>query len=262
MGAAAVAVRARIAGVRRGDRARVCGLTFERPGGPLVAVAGLAGGAGTTTLALLLARQAARESTAPVLVTELSAERPGLAVLAGRAGRISLPELARRVADGDLRAEPFLEIEPGLRLIASTPAVQPPAAVPELDALLDQARDAHGLVVIDCGSDSVAARPVLERATHIIWTLPASVTCVASAHLLLTSTVLPPAGGARELLVGVARDGHATVRVRALRRLAHMRCERLVLVPYSPALARGDAVAAGEITSALTGLASALRRTR
>ena len=262
MGAAAVAARARVAGVRRRDRAPVCGLTFDRPGGPLVAVAGLAGGAGTTTLALLLARQAARESVTPVLVTELSADRAGLAALAGRAGPVSLPELARRVADDDVPAETFLELEPGLRLLASTPAVQAPAEWATLDALLDQAHDAHGLVIIDCGSDRVAARPLLERATHIIWTLPATAPGVTSARLLFSSGVLPPAGGARELLACISRDSQVRVRVRAVRRLAHQRCERLVLIPHNAALARGERASDGDIADALTHLASALRRTR
>ena len=78
MGAAAIA--ARIPLPRRSRRATAdCAAGLRTLGGPLVAVCGLAGGAGTSTLALLLARQAARESTAPVLLDRGRPARAGLA---------------------------------------------------------------------------------------------------------------------------------------------------------------------------------------
>src|SRR5436305_1368767 len=70
-----------------------CGLAFERLGGPLVAVCGLAGGAGTTTLALALARQAARESALPV------PPRAAGSATGDPAPRRRLRELAERYVD-------------------------------------------------------------------------------------------------------------------------------------------------------------------
>ena len=60
MGAAAIAARIPLQRAARRDRAIESGLVFDELGGPLVAVCGLAGGAGVSTLALLLARQAAQ----------------------------------------------------------------------------------------------------------------------------------------------------------------------------------------------------------
>src|SRR4051812_36549590 len=66
MAAAALAARVPLLNARRSEAAPACGLAFDEPGGPLVAVCGLVGGAGASTLALCLARQAAHESAAPV----------------------------------------------------------------------------------------------------------------------------------------------------------------------------------------------------
>ena len=71
---AATALTVRLPGLlarqRAASTATLTGLAFDRPGGPVLAICGLAGGAGTTTLAWLLARQAARESAAAVLLCE------------------------------------------------------------------------------------------------------------------------------------------------------------------------------------------------
>src|SRR5215207_10219947 len=97
MGAAAIAARIARPRTARRDNAPVCGLAFNELGGPLVALCGLAGGAGTSTLALLLARQAAAESSAPVLLTEADPLRPGLAALTGCATPRPLIALAREL---------------------------------------------------------------------------------------------------------------------------------------------------------------------
>ena len=94
MGAAAIAARIPLRTPAR-SRSTARALAFHRTGGPLVAACGLAGGAGTTTLALLLARHVAAESSVPVLLTELAADRGGLAAATGRAGPASLAALAR-----------------------------------------------------------------------------------------------------------------------------------------------------------------------
>lgn len=244
---------------RRGREVE-CGLAFDDLGGPLVAVCGLVGGAGTSMLALLLARQAAAESSAPVLLTETDAQRAGLAVLTGHATPHSLETLASQRADDHVPAETFAELEPGLRLVAATPRQRTPAQPDAVNALLGDARDAHGLVVVDCGTNWRATSPVHERATHVIWTLSATPVGLARALLLLDSDVLPPPGRVPEIVVATAREHGASVSVRALRRLAARRAERLVLIPHSAGLARGETDLDQPIKRALAGLAPTLRK--
>ncbi len=199
----------------------------------------------------------------PVLLTEADARRAGLAVLAGQTTRLGLSDLAQQVGDGHAPRDPFLELEHGLRLVASAPRQVSEPAPAQLDALLRDARSAHGLVVVDCGAAWTAARPILDAATHIIWTVTASRAAVAHARLLMASDALPTPGRCREVLVAVAVDRRPRASVRALRRLADDRCERLVLAPHSDALARGEltetSVALGRT---LAGIGHVLRRRR
>jgi MinD-like ATPase involved in chromosome partitioning or flagellar assembly len=225
-----------------------------------VAICGLVGGSGCSTLAYSLAVRAARESKAPVLLTESGAHGGGLAVLTGQATPHSLSSLAEHVAASDAPAASFIELEPGLRLIAATPQrAQRPQPEP-VRALLREARSAHGLVVIDCGSDLTTAAAVLAEATHIIWTLSARPVALARARVLFASAALPPAGRWGEALVVAALDHGPRTTVRALRRLTAHRCERVVLAPYTQALARGEPADTDErILRALGGLAPLLR---
>jgi hypothetical protein len=247
---------------RRVERG-ACGLTFDRPGGPLVAVCALVGGSGASTLAFCLARQAARESKTPVLLTEADARGAGLAVLAGQTTEVCLPGLARQVAERQAPERSFAELEPRLRLLSSAPRRATESDPEHLRALLRDARAAHGLVIVDCGTDWAAAAPVLNEATHIVWALPATPAAVARAQLLFASGVLPQPGRWRELLAATAVYARSSARVRALRHLAADRCERLILIPHSEALARGDiAHGAEHLSRGLTGLAPTLRRGR
>jgi hypothetical protein len=181
---------------------------FDALGGPLVAVCGLAGGAGTTLLARLLAHEAAAASAAPALLAELPAN-------AGDAAR------------------------PG----ATSKTGAPPRATPLEPAALAAARERHGIVVVDCGRlHAHDARAALELASHVLWAAPAGPdTGALATSLLLDSDLAPPPGSSLETLVVVATrpaslapGGH-----RALRRVATERCERLVLVPHVRPLARG-----------------------
>lgn len=261
MGAAAIATGIRLPVAAHSEESASHGLRFNEPGGPLVAVCGLVGGSGASTLAFALARQAARESAAPVLLTESETHRGGLAVVAGQTTILGLADLAQQVADGQTPREPFLELEHGLRLIAAAPRQSTKPVPSQLDALLRDARSAHGLVVIDCGVAWTAGHPVLDASTHVIWTVTASRPAVAQARTLMGSDALPTPGRSREILVALAVDRRTGVSVRALRRLADLRCERLVLAPHSGALARGEpadpSLAFGR---ALAGIARVLRR--
>jgi cellulose biosynthesis protein BcsQ len=260
MGAAAIAARIALPRTARSYGTPVCGLAFNELGGPLVAVCGLTGGAGTSTLALLLARQAAAESSAPVLLTEADPLRPGLAVLAGCATPRPLIALARELDDDRVPGETFLELAPRLRLIAAAPQ---PCASPSPDALralLGQARDAHGVTLVDCGTHWTAGDPVLAAATHIIWTVAATPTGLARAQAHLTAGAAPTEGRRREMLVAAAIVPRPLVPVRALRQLARRRCERLVLIAHDERLARGASSTSETTHRALAGLARTLRR--
>jgi len=261
MGAAALAARIRLPAATGTDDSTSHGLRFDELGGPLVAVCGLVGGSGASTLAFALARQAARESTVPVLLAEADARRAGLAVVAGKTTRLGLLDLARQVADGHAPREPFVELEDGLRLVASAPGRVTEPAPAQLDALLQDARAAHGLVVVDCGAAWTTAHSILDVATHMIWTIKATRAAVAHARQLLASDALPTPGRCSELLVAIAIDRRARSSVRELRRLADDRCERLVLAPHSDGLARGElSEASAALGRALAGIGHVLRR--
>jgi len=263
MAAPALALRLPLAAARRVPAsAPACGLAFPAPGGPTVAVCGLAGGAGTTTLAWLLARQAARESSAAVLVCEAEALAGGLAERAGSASPAALGELAGLVGAGERPpAGAFAALPDGLRLIATAPRqahTPPPAA---LARVLCDARAAHGLVVCDCRTlDHPASAALIAAATHVLWTLPATGPALRQAQAIIGAGSLPPAGRAREALVAVATHPASRTNVRDLRVLAGTRHERLILVPHIPELAAGgEAERRGRLPGTLTQLATFLR---
>jgi hypothetical protein len=116
---------------------------------------------------------------------------------------------------------------------------------------------------VDCGTDRVLGRALVERATHILWTVPATPVAVAAGRVLFESGVLPPPGRAREALVAVARDVQPAVRVRTLRHVAQPRCERVALIPHAPSLANGEPPLEVDegVRRAPVGIASTLRRT-
>lgn len=251
MAGAALTARLRFLGAGL-SREATAGDAFNELGGPVVAICGLTGGAGSTTLALLLAQSAAEASSAPVLITE-SCAGGGLARLAGRATPHSLETLASRASQGDAPSGAFAELTPGLRLVATADrsACDPRAPVA---ALVKQAREAHGLVVIDCGSAWSADNPLIVGATNRVWAFPATPAGVAAAR-----AALPADAG---IAVAVARDSHATVPVRVVRRAVRGRCRRLVLVPYSERLARSDLSADDSTAHAITAIATSIRGTR
>lgn len=259
MATTAIATGTHPRSTRRDPRTSARGLAFDELGGPLVAVCGLAGGAGTTTLTLLLARHIAAASTAPILLTEADPAHGGLAVLAGRATPHPLLDLAQQMANRAAPAETFLELEPGLRLVAATPRHRHAPDPDGMRALLGEARAAHGLVIVDCATTWTADSPTLAAATHILWTTPASAGGLARARSLLDSDLTPPTGRCVEALVATAVQTRSRVSVRALRRLAAQRCERLILIPHSDTAANGELSRDESVAHALAGLAPTLR---
>lgn len=232
---------------RRNSRESATAVAYNTLGGPLIAVCGLCGGAGTTTLAVTLARQAAEHSTVPALLADASPERAGIASLIGSVSDCCLLDLAA----GKRPDRPFAEPFPGLRLVASAPKPAPHATPGQIAATLTGARAAHGVCVIDCGLLSGASEAVLATATEIVWVLPATAAAVYRGQILFASTLAPQRRG-RELLVAVAVDGHAPAPTRDLRALAAHRCDQLVLIGHSRLLAVGqsdDAAYAPVLTS-------------
>jgi hypothetical protein len=97
---------------------------------PVVTLAGVHGGAGVTTLCLLLAEAVAAASEQPVLAVDLAGRsRGGLAVLGGAAGRTTVEGTSAVAAiHGGAVDQPFGINEQGLRIVGA-----PPDGVEELD---------------------------------------------------------------------------------------------------------------------------------
>jgi len=257
--AAALTMRLPLARRARESRLLGHGLRFDTLAGPVVAVCGLVGGAGTTTVALALADSAARESRAPILLTEADPTRAGLAAVTGRATPRPLAALAAHLHDQDVPHDTFAELPTGLRLIAAAAQPSPQVDRDALDALLAEANAAHGLVVIDCSTSWTADSPALASATHIIWTTQASTTAAARVPQVLAA-LAPPPGRALEALAVTRVAPARAASVRALRRAVRDRCDRLVLIDHDPALATGNAPGHEVHGRALASLASLLCR--
>jgi MinD-like ATPase involved in chromosome partitioning or flagellar assembly len=214
------------------------GLRFSRPGGPVVVVCGLHGGAGTSTLAYALAAQAAHESPAAVLLCETDAAAGDVAALAGVASPFSLSELAAEFAAGRAPEGGTLARAGSLRVIAAAPADPPQVDDGAVTALLSAARERHGLTVIDAGTvRAPLTRELLQLATHVVWITLARPAAAQRARTLLAGRLVPPLSARRALVVrGVRRTRGVGVRQHAaeLHQVAEDFCERLVLVSDSP----------------------------
>lgn len=258
VGTAAIAARVALPGFVARPHEAACDLSFDEPGGPLVAVCGLAGGVGTSTLALALARQAAAESRAPVLLADAAAT-PGLVPLAGTRSTFSLDSLAVALADGDQPDDPFAELAPGLRLIAAEPRLGSVASHKAMTDLLAQAQEAHGLVVVDCGTAWLTHADVLANANRVVWTMTTTALGLRAATGLVASTLMPRERR-HEVLVARHVPGAVPAKVRAVRRLARERRSRLVLLAHEAQGAHHDPP--GEpMRRALAAIAPTLRRT-
>jgi hypothetical protein len=241
-------------------------LAFHHTGGPLVAVCGLVGGAGTSTLAFLLAREAARRSSVPVLLAELH-DHGALATLAGGGGGHGLAGLAGAVDNEQLIAAPFTELAGGPRLVAaSRPTLDPapPMTPAALERVVGDARAVHGLVVVDTGRVSDPGAAALRAAaSHVLFVVSATTLALALAEALGAAGVFTQAGGAHPSLVAVGRHPGRSPSLRQLRRLAERHADRLLLVPHLDSLAASDpARAERQLEPTYAALASLLRSTR
>lgn len=238
------------------------GLGFHERGGPLVALVGLTGGAGVSTLALLLAAAAARDSSERVFVADTGGPTAGLWHYAGTASQMSLTELASRAAEGLPVPRRVYATGPArVRVVATPPQFGEPADAEAIGAVVEDARASHALTVIDCGTlGRVADQVVLSQATHVVWVTPASAAAADRAQAMLEA--LDPLDAREALFVrGIGADGGAQAAHKRLERLADTRRATLVLCPDLSDLGPGRLEEATERSQiALAALAALLRR--
>lgn len=158
------------------DEPFVCSLSFREAPGPLLAVAGLCGGAGASVLAYLIAVTAARESSAPVLVADTGGSTGGLAAHAGVSAPLTLADIAQRLtAEEPVKGALWADGEHGLRVLAGVPQFTVDGERDAVLRVLADAREAHALTVVDVGTLARRAEhAALAAATHVAWILPAS----------------------------------------------------------------------------------------
>jgi MinD-like ATPase involved in chromosome partitioning or flagellar assembly len=206
--------------------------------GPLLAVCGLVGGAGVTTLAYLVALAAARQWREPVLVADTGGPSGGLAACAGVEVPRSLAELAEQLAAGALLGGGLYATgQGGVRVLASGPELFSTTAHEQVSTLLLDAREAHGLTVVDCGT---MAREVEQTAastsSHAAWVLPATAHGIRAGGRVLDAAPRP---AGQELIVARRDARQPAAQLRELRRIAAERQAPLVLMPHLPGLEAG-----------------------
>ena len=228
--------------------------------GPMLAVCGLAGGAGVTTLCYLIALAGARQWTDPVLVADTGGPSGGLAACAGVEVERSLGELAQQLAaGGPLGAGIYATGRDGLRVLATGPEFSSRPADDQVESFLAHAREAHGLTVIDCGTLArQAEQAAAAAATHVAWVLTATSSGVRRGLPVLEAA---PAMSGTELVVARNDIRQASAPLRQLRRIAAERRAPLVLVPHLGGLEAGrfDACA-GAAQIPVQAILGALRR--
>lgn len=169
----------------------------------LLCVCGLHGGAGTTTLALALARHAAaRRPAGTVVLIEADPCGGTLASVTGAHSDHGLHDLGdhhdrRQPPPGS----PAVQLSDGLRLTAcAAPRQRDPACAEATIAVLHDARRAHQLTVIDAGIvREPTARMALAAANAVVWTTSAT-TPPAVPRTLLAGPLAQPARHATWIL--------------------------------------------------------------
>jgi len=211
--------------------------------GPLLAVCGLCGGAGTSTLAYLVALAESRARPDSVLVGDTGGPSGAIACYAGVEAPRSLVEVAKHVAAGLPVGELVAITHDGVRVLATGPRFTPECAREGVELLLDHARARYGLSVIDCGTLAREADQVaLTQASHVAWVLPATVGGVRRGRPVLEAINPYLLNG--ELIVARQDERERKAPLSELRRLAERRHATLVLLPTLPDLTTGNTKAA------------------
>lgn len=227
-----------------------CGLRFTEQGGPVVVVIGLHGGAGTSTLAYALAAKAAEESPAPVVLCETDASSGDVARLTGVVSPFGMSELALELKAGRMKQGGALAGK--LRVIAGPPQTACVVSDEALVGLVDVARKAHGLVVIDAGEvRHERSRMLARHASHVVWVSTTRGGAADRARAWLAGS-MPLAQQA------LAVRGQRGREAKGLREVAGQACDRLVLIQDSPGVNGHVELGERRMLSTLTGLAGFL----
>jgi hypothetical protein len=217
-------------------------LDLRSESGPLVAVCGLVGGAGTSTLAYLLARHAALRYERPVILAELG-DHGDVAELTGGGGEYGLAGLVRATAAALPIGTPYVVGPAGLWVVAAErPAFdcELPLVDEWLKRVLSDARAAHQLVVVDTGLMSgINVGRLLGRATDVVLVVPAAPTALARLERLACAGRLPGRATRSSALAVVATRPGRPAALKAFRRLAERHFDRLLLLPHVAAVAAG-----------------------
>jgi Flp pilus assembly CpaE family ATPase len=213
--------------------------------GPLLAVCGLCGGAGASTIAYLAALAAARSGTGAVLLADTGGPGGGISHYTGVETPRSLSEVAELLAAGLPVAQLLATTSEGLRVLATSPRLTDDCARDGVELLLDHARRRYALTVIDCGTLARQADQIaLAKASHVAWVLPAAGSSVERGRKTLDALASHPSG--REMLLARHEPSGGRRALRELRDLARDRRAPLVLLPSLPELATANAHAALE----------------
>jgi Flp pilus assembly CpaE family ATPase len=213
--------------------------------GPLLAVCGLCGGAGASTLAYLTALAAARRDERAMLVADTGGPTAGISHYAGVRAPRSLTEAAEHVNAGLSTGELVARTADGLRVLATSPTLTQTCSREGVELLLEQARERYALTVIDCGTLAREADQIaLASATHVVWVLPATAGAAIRGRQLLDA--IAPHQSGREILTARHEPRDRRRALRELRDLARHRRAVLILLPRVPDLATGNADAALE----------------
>ena len=206
------------------------GLGFSGADGPLIAVAGLCGGAGASLFSYLLAVASARESHGRVLLCDLGGPAATISTYAQLESDFSIPQASRYIAAKSRPpGRPFVEAANGLRLICRAP--EPAGATPigGVMKILSDAKRAHALTVLDCGGLQRSVEyACLSIATNVVWVLPATIVGLQRARALLDTLEVGP--GCREILLARTDRGARKAPLPSLADLADSRQAPLLLM--------------------------------
>ena len=212
--------------------------------GALLAVCGIGGGAGASTLAFLTAMQVQHFSPKPILLCDCGGPGASLAALAEKSSQLSLGKAATALGTDALGVPLFVSLTPKLRLIAREPEFDEPVDVEGLGRLLHDARDAHPLTIVDCGTlQRPIEQSVAERASAILWVGQASPLGARRAQAALRSL---PRSADQEMLAVRPGDGRDSAVEHQLMNAADLRGASLVFVPALPDVCGGGLKAALE----------------
>jgi len=235
-------------------------LSFDAPGGPVVAICGLCGGAGASTLAYTLAAATATRSIQPVFACETSGVTGGLALYARTQPRLSLSEASNQLAAGISPDELVVSSPEGVRVLGSAAQLTDRCNANGAARILDEAQAAAGLVVLDCGIASREIdRQALSAASHVLWVIPATASGVARGACAL-ERLGESVDGPQALVARLDRN-EDTVAVSRLAELAARWSVEVILFPHVRDIAEALVEEAiDEAQVALEAIAAVLRQ--